>query len=181
MHVFVRCEKDDHERLFSYDSAMLVSVLCCGVLCCGRYACANARAQMKACTKEWLRVPVGFFSDRQLQYGMIPCRDVIIRGLKANGWGAAHMFREPWITSTGMKHPVQMRDHILTYLTDNTCNIPHHKTCNLALLLTCPALSDGPVPLRNMGGGDSGGRSYVKSLPPSQGACSVAALSHYFF
>ncbi len=72
MDVFVRCEEDDPERLFTYDWAMLVSVRCCSVLCCRRYACANARAQMKACTKEWLSVPIGFFSDHQLRAGCWP-------------------------------------------------------------------------------------------------------------
>ncbi len=105
MDVLVRCEKDDPELLFTYDSAMLVSVLCCGVLCCGvlccgRYACVNARAQMKACTKEWLNVPVGFFSDRQMRAGIYTFKDIVIRGNKHHGWGMATMFRQPWIEST---------------------------------------------------------------------------------
>ena len=113
MDVLERCEKDDPERLFVYDSAMLVSVLCCGVLCCGRYACANARAQMKACTKEWLNAPVGFFSDRQMRAGKNNCTDIVIRGLKKYGWGVANMFRTPWIESTGMKLwcPLVCRGH----------------------------------------------------------------------
>ncbi len=108
MDVLVRCDNDDPDLLFTYDTAMLVSVLCCGVLCCGRYACANARAQMKACTKEWLNAPLGFFSDRQMRAGKNHCNDIVIRGMKINGWGIAKMFRKPWIESTSMKHPVQM-------------------------------------------------------------------------
>ena len=99
MDVFVRCAFNDPERLFTYNLAMLVSALCCG-----RYACANARAQIRACTKEWNRAPLGFYSDRQMHAGSITCGNVI-RGYTDQGvWGSACMFRQPWIDSEGIRH-----------------------------------------------------------------------------
>lgn len=125
--------------MLSYNLAMLVRALCCG-----RYACANVRAQVRGITHGWEGTPVGVYGPRQMQAGVCNCSHIIL-GKKSMGWAAAHVFRTPWVSSP-----------------DNTLGLPNHETCLASLMFTCPALSDGPVPIRNMGGGDSGGRNYIK-------------------
>ena len=140
MDCFIRCDANDPERMLTYDLAMLVRALCCG-----RSACANIRAQVRGITIGWEGTPVGVYGPRQMQAGVIELPSSIIHGKKNKGWASARVFRAPWIASK-----------------ENTLCLPEHETCLASLLFTCPALSDGPVPIRNMGGGDNGGTNTHK-------------------
>jgi hypothetical protein len=132
MDCFERCDVNDPERMITYNLAKLVRALCCG-----RYACANVRAQVRGITIGWEGTPVGVYGPRQMRAGVRDCNDIIL-GKKNMGWATAHVFRDPWLSSP-----------------DNTPGLPKHETCLASLMFTCPALSDGPVPIRNMGGGET--------------------------